>query len=103
MHHRKVMTCLLAVAVLVFGILYQTLINVPFVHASTGLTVANSTSETQQSTTNTTFTASDTTIASGSLPAGTWLVIWGAATANSSTTSQTKVQLKSLWPPSKLA
>ena len=52
------------------------------VHADV-LTVVSDTSESAQNTLNTTPTASDTSIASSSLPAGTYFVAWGAALANS--------------------
>lgn len=48
------------------------------------LTVASAVSETEQNTTSTSYTASDTSISSGSLPAGTYFVTWGAQVANSS-------------------
>lgn len=46
--------------------------------------LSSSTSETVQSTTSTTYVASDTSIAGSSLPAGTYLVSWGAAVGSSS-------------------
>jgi hypothetical protein len=61
-------------------------------HAA-ALTVASASSETQQTTTSSTYVASDTTIASGSLPAGTYLVTWGAAAANSNTNEITNTRL----------
>lgn len=57
------------------------------------LTIASSANETQETTTSATYTATNTSIASGSLPAGTYLVTWGAAVANSNNAEITSVRL----------
>lgn len=57
------------------------------------LTVVSATSETLQSTTSTSYVDTDTTIASGSLPAGTYFVAWGAAAANASANASSRVRL----------
>lgn len=66
---------------------------VPSSARAASLTVASGTSETQETTTSATYTASDTSIASGSLPSGTYLVAWGAAAANSNNANLTNVRL----------
>jgi hypothetical protein len=57
------------------------------------LPVASATSETQQTTASTTYTASDTSISSGSLSAGTYFVAWGAAAGNSGANNRSSVRL----------
>lgn len=57
------------------------------------LTIASSTSSTPESMNNTTFAATDTSIASSSLPAGTYLVTWGAALSNSNSTRSSFARL----------
>ena len=61
-------------------------------HAAS-LTLASGVSETQQTTTSFSYTNTDTSIAAGSLPAGTYLVTWGAAIANSSNTGSASARL----------
>lgn len=51
--------------------------------SAASLTVASDVSEIAENTTSTTYVATDTSIASGSLPAGTYLVAWGAGVGNS--------------------
>ena len=65
----------------------------PSPNPTTTMPLASSTSETQQTTTSTTYTASDTSIASSSLPAGTYMVAWGAAVANSNANEITWARL----------
>lgn len=55
--------------------------------------LSSSVSETVQTTTSTTYVASDTTIAAGSLPAGTYLVAWGAAVGINNANEITFVRL----------
>lgn len=61
--------------------------------SAAALTVASATSDTQQTTISTTYVVSDTAIASGSLPAGTYFVTWGAAVANSANTNVSNARL----------
>ncbi|HZM64196.1 MAG TPA: DUF2341 domain-containing protein, partial [Candidatus Saccharimonadales bacterium] len=83
---------LLSFIALQFGFLIALLFPPPSAQAA-ALTVASATSETGQSTTSTTFVDSDTSIASGSLPAGTYFVAWGAGAANSSANGLANVRL----------
>jgi hypothetical protein len=61
--------------------------------SAAALAVASAASETPQTTTSVSYVASDTTIASGSLPAGTYFVTWGAAVANSANTNVSNARL----------
>lgn len=60
---------------------------------ATSLTLASAVSETQQTTTSVSYTNTDTSIAAGSLPAGTYLVTWGASTASSTNTGSVSARL----------
>lgn len=61
--------------------------------SAAALTVASAISDTQQTTTSVSYVASDTAVSSGSLPAGTYFVTWGAAVANSANTNVSNARL----------
>lgn len=85
----RLMTVLLIVAVLVP---IMSLFVSPKADAAS-LTIAKASNETQEVISGTAYAATNTSIASGSLPAGTYFVTWGAAVATSSANELSHLRL----------